>query len=44
MELYNDRELCKKMGENGRRFVLDNLTREAGAQKYVDVIMSFEKK
>lgn len=41
--LYNDRALGKSMGENGRRFILENLTREKGTQKYVDVIKSFEK-
>lgn len=43
LKLYNDRELCKVYGRNGRQFVLDNLTREAGTKKYVDVIKSFEK-
>lgn len=42
-KLYNDRELCKEMGKNGRKFVMDNLTKEVGTQKYVDVIKSFEK-
>ena len=28
------------MGKNGRQFVMDNLTREVGTQKYVDVIKS----
>ena len=36
--LYNHRELCKEYGHNGRKFVMDNLTREVGTQKYVDVI------
>lgn len=43
LKLYNDRELCKEMGANGRKFVLENLTKEVGTQKYVDVIKSFEK-
>lgn len=43
LKLYNDRELCKEFGRNGRQFVMDNLTREAGTKKYVDVIKSFEK-
>ena len=43
LKLYNDRELCKKMGANGRKFVMENLTKEAGTQKYVDVVKSFEK-
>jgi len=28
------------MGRNGRQFVMDNLTKEVGTQKYVDVIKS----
>lgn len=38
--LYENRELCNQYGENGRKFVMDNLTREVGTQKYVDVIKS----
>ena len=41
--LYNDRELCKTYGRNGRQFVMDNLTREAGTQKYVEVMKLYEK-
>ena len=44
LKLYNNKELCKEYGHNGRMFVMDNLTREAGTKKYVDVIKSFEKK
>lgn len=44
LKLYYDRELCKEYGRNGRRFVMDNLTRDAGTKKYVNVIKSFEKK
>lgn len=40
LKLYNDRDLCKEMGRNGRKFVMENLTREAGTKKYVDVIKS----
>lgn len=40
LALYNDRELAVEMGRNGRQFVMDNLTREIGTQKYVDVIKS----
>ena len=43
LKLYKDRELCHKMGKNGRKFVMDNLTKEVGTQKYVDVIKSFAK-
>lgn len=42
LKLYNDKELCKDMGKNGRKFVMANLTKEVGTQKYVDVIRSFE--
>lgn len=38
LTLYNHRDLCKEYGHNGRKFVLDNLMREVGTQKYVDVI------
>lgn len=41
LTLYNHRELCKEYGHNGRKFVMDNLTREVGTQKYVDVIKEF---
>lgn len=44
LKLYKNRELCKEMGRNGRLFVMDNLTREVGTQKYVDVIKSVCKK
>ncbi|MBQ9523629.1 MAG: glycosyltransferase family 4 protein [Bacteroidaceae bacterium] len=43
LRLYNDRELCREMGKNGRKFVMDNLTKEVGTSKYVEVIKSFEK-
>lgn len=43
LTLYNDKELCKEYGRNGRQFVMDNLTKEVGTQKYVEVIRSFEK-
>ena len=38
IKLYENRDLCKEYGRNGRQFVMDNLTRELGTQKYVDVI------
>ena len=43
LELYRNRELCLKYGENGRKFVMENLTREIGTQKYIDVIKSVVK-
>lgn len=38
LKLYNDRDLCKEYGKNGRKFVMENLTREIGTSKYVQVI------
>lgn len=43
LTLYNNRELARKMGENGRAFVMKNLTREVGTAKYVQVIKSVVK-
>lgn len=43
LKLYNDRALCKEMGNNGRQFVMDNLTKAVGTQKYIDVINSVAK-
>ncbi len=43
LELYHHPELCAEYGRNGRQFVMDNLTKEVGTRKYVDVIKSFEK-
>lgn len=40
LTLYNNREMAVEMGRNGRQFVMDNLTREVGTKKYVDVIKS----
>ena len=36
--LYNNRDLGIKLGKNGRKFVMDNLTMEVGTQKYIDII------
>ena len=44
LTLYNDSSLCKEMGKNGRQFVMNNLTKEIGTQKYVNVIKQFEKR
>lgn len=43
LRLYENTELCVEMGRNGREFIMKNLTRAVGTQKYVDVIKSFEK-
>ena len=44
LKLYNDRQMCKEMGKNGRQFVTDNLTKEIGTRKYVEVVKEFDKK
>ena len=31
---------CVKMGENARQFILNNLTKEVGSKKYVEIIKS----
>ena len=41
LKLYHNPELCKKYGRNGSQFVMENLTKEVGTKKYVDVIRSF---
>ena len=43
IKLYENRDLCKEYGRNGREFIMQNLTREVGTQKYVDVIKSVVK-
>jgi len=35
---------CKEMGKNARQFILDNLTKEVGSKKYVEIIKSVVKK
>lgn len=42
-ELSQQLERCAEMGVNGRQFILENLTREVGTQKYVDVIKKVVK-
>lgn len=41
--LASDYALCSKMGENGRQFVLSNLTKATGTKKYVEIIKSVVK-
>ena len=38
--LFENRELCKHYGCNGRKYIIDNLTREVGTQKYISVLNS----
>ena len=41
--LKDNREKCVGMGNNARQFILNNLTKEVGTKKYVDIIKSFDK-
>lgn len=43
LDLYHDKERCEQYGCNGREFILQNLTRAVGTQKYVDVIKGYMK-
>ena len=38
IHLYQHPELCREYGKNGRKFVMENLTKEVGTAKYVEVI------
>lgn len=38
LEMYENRDVLDLMGEHGRQFILDNLTKEIGTQKRIDVI------
>ena len=37
-------ERCEEMGKNARKFILENLTKEVGTRKYVEVIKQFAGK
>ena len=38
IKMYQNRDMCKSLGENGRCFVMSNLTKEIGTSKYVEVL------
>lgn len=43
LKLYNDRDLCRKMGQNARKFIEANLTKEAGTKKIINILKSVYK-
>ena len=43
LSLYGDKEQCRQLGMNGRKFVINNLTREIGTSKYVRVVQELVK-
>lgn len=42
--LSKDKDRCREMGVKGREFIMNNLTKEIGTQKYVEVIKSVVKR
>lgn len=44
LELYNDREKCRQLGLNGRRFILENLTKEKGLLRHLQIIEQLKPK
>lgn len=43
-KLSANKDKCEEMGKNAREFILNNLTKEVGAKKYVEIIKSVVKK
>lgn len=44
LKLYENKEITKKYGQNGRKYILDHLTREKGTSSYVKVFEDIMKK
>lgn len=42
-ELASNPDRCSKMGERGRQFILENLTKDAGTRKYAEVLREVAK-
>ena len=38
LQLYSNRDNLKQQGENGRKYIMENLTREIGTKKWVEVM------
>lgn len=38
LHLYNNPELCRQMGTQGRKFIEDNLTKEIGTSKIINLV------
>ncbi len=43
-QLASNPQSCEEMGNNARQFILNNLTKEVGSKKYVEIIKSVVKK
>lgn len=44
LKLYHEPGFCEECEKNGRKFVMDHLTKEVGSKKYVEIIKSVVKK
>lgn len=44
MKFFNNTQMCREYGANGRKYILNNLTKEVGTAKYVQVLKQFEKR
>lgn len=42
MTLYNNPDECRMLGINGRKFILENLTRAKSTSKYIEAIRKFD--
>lgn len=38
IKLYDNREICKEMGNRGRQYILDNLSRKSQTNKYINIL------
>lgn len=43
INLYNNRQICKQYGINGRKYIMDNLTKEVGTGLYIKVLEEIVK-
>ena len=43
LDLFHHPEKARLYGQNGRRFILEHLTKAAGTKKYVDLIKKFDR-
>jgi glycosyltransferase involved in cell wall biosynthesis len=37
-QLRDDRDLCRSLGQNGRRYIVENLSRRQTAEKYIGLL------
>ena len=44
LRLYNDRDLCKQLGQNGRKLIADKFSKEKGLSAYIDIYERAVKK